>query len=146
MKSITFMEENEQIPLKSHRLSFSLFILFIMIVSLLSVMYICSNITLMKLGYQSLELEKKKDEILVQKYQLESSVENLSSLTRIEKIAVYELGMCQPERIEFIAMLPKEVDFNLPLEQTAELKSDNTFIEAGGFLKEFANLNIFQNQ
>ena len=141
-----FVEGNNQFPLKAQRLSFSFFIFSIIIVSLLVIGYICSNIMLMKLGYQSIELEKKKDELIVQKCQLESTVENLSSLTRIEKIAVQELGMCRPERIEFIAMLPNNIVFDMMAQQPSTSESDNRFIEAGSLFKEFANLKIFQNQ
>ena len=146
MKSIMFVEGNNQFPLKAQRLSFSFFIFSIIIVSLLVIGYICSNIMLMKLGYQSIELEKKKDELIVQKCQLESTVENLSSLTRIEKIAVQELGMCRPERIEFIAMLPNNIVFDMVAQQPSISESDSSFIEAGSLFKEFANLKIFQNQ
>ena len=146
MISKMFVEDNNQFPVKSQRISFSFLIFFISIVSLLVIGYICSNIMLMKLGYQSIELEKKKDELMVQKYQLESTVENLSSLTRIEKIAVQELGMHRPERIEFIAMLPNNIVFDMMAQQPSTPESDNRFIEAGSLFKEFANLKIFQNQ
>jgi cell division protein FtsL len=146
MRSTMFVEDNNQFPVKTQRLSFSFFIFSIIIVSFLVIGYICSNIVLMKLGYQSIELEKKKDELMVQKYQLESTVENLSSLTRIEKIAVQELGMCRPERIEFIAMLPNNIVFDMMAQQPSIPESDNRFIEAGSLFKEFANLKIFQNQ
>ncbi len=146
MKNTMFVGGNNQFPVKAQRLSFSFFIFSIIIVSLLVIGYICSNIMLMKLGYQSIELEKKKDELLVRKYQLESTVENLSSLTRIEKIAVQELGMCRPEKIEFIAMLPNNVVFDMMAQQSSVPETENRFIEAGTFFKEFANLKIFQNQ
>ncbi|MDD3656324.1 MAG: hypothetical protein PHI72_06090 [Atribacterota bacterium] len=146
MKDIVSMEESEQFPLKHHRLSFSFFIFSIIMVSLLIIGYICSNIILMKLGYQSIDLEKRKDELLVQKYQLESTVESLSSLTRVENIAVQELGMCRPEKIEFIAMLPSYINNNMTAEQPSELDQRGKFLEAGTFFKEFANLQIFRNQ
>ena len=146
MKDIVSMEESEQFLLKNHRLSFSFFIFSIIMVSLLIIGYICSNIILMKLGYQSIDLEKRKDELLVQKYQLESTVESLSSLTRVESIAVQELGMCRPEKIEFIAMLPSHINNNMIAEQPSESNQSGKFLEAGTFFKEFANLQIFRNQ
>ena len=146
MRSTMFVEDNNQFPVKAQRLSFSFFILFIIIISFLVIGYICSNIVLMKLGYQSIDLEKKKDELMVQKYQLESTVENLSSLTRIEKIAVQELGMCRPERIEFIAMLPNNIVVDMMAQQPSISESENRFIQAGSLFKEFANLKVFQNQ
>ncbi len=146
MKRTILAEDNNQFPLKAQRLSFSFFILSIILISLLVIGYICSNITLMKLGYHSIDLEKKKEELLVEKYQLEYTVEKLSSLTRIENIAVQELGMCRPERIEFIAMLPSNVTFDMMAIQTSISEPEIGFIEAGTFFREFANLKIFQNQ
>ena len=64
----------------------------------------------------------------------------------IEKIAVQELGMCRPEKIEFIAMLPNNVVFDMMAQQSSAPETENRFIEAGTFFKEFANLKIFQNQ
>ncbi len=145
MKSSVFIEENEQISGKNQRLSFSFFFLSIIIISLLVIAYIGSNIILMKLGYQSINLEQKRDELLIQKYQLESTVENLSSLTRIEKIAIQQLGMCRPERIEFIAMIPNSINNTLIANQPSEAEQNNKFLEAGTFFKEFANFNIFSN-
>jgi cell division protein FtsL len=145
MKEMIFLEEDEHFQLKVHKVSFSFFIFIIIIVSLLVIGYICSNITLMKLGYQSIDLEKKRDELLVQKYQLECSVEQLSSLTRIEKIARQELGMCRPEKIEFVAMLPAKTNNNMTAQQPSE-EDSRIFLEADAFLKKFANLPIFKNQ
>ena len=146
MKEIVLLIENEQCPLKLQRISFSLFIFVTFLITLLVFGYICSNIILIKLGYQSLDLEQKKDELLVQKCQLEYNVENLSSLTRIEKIAVQELGMCRPEKIEFIAMLPSNIETDAASLQPAEPEQKYRFLAAGVFFQEFNKLQFFQNR
>ena len=144
MKSIITMGENNQFSLKTNRLSFSFFIISITLVSLLVIGYICSNIILMKLGYQSIDLEKKRDDLLVQRNHMESTIENLSSLTRIERIAIHELGMCRPEKIEFIAMLPNKINLNMMAKQPSELEPGERYSEAGTFFKEVVNLQVFQ--
>jgi len=141
-----FIEENGQFQEKNHKLSFSFFLFIIIIISLLVIVYICSNILLMKLGYQSIELEQKRDQLLVTKNQMEYSVEHLSSLTRIERIACQELGMNRPENIEFIAMLPANLNRDVIASQPSEEEQGTYYLEAGTFLREFANLQIFKNQ
>jgi len=147
MKDIILLEGNNQFQEKNHKISLSLFLFIIVMISLLVIFYICSNIMLMKLGYQSLELEQKREQLLAENAQLEYSVECLSSLTRIERIASQELGMKQPEKIEFIAMVPARVASS-PIvagEQQSD-EREGTYLQAGNFLREFANLNIFRNQ
>ena len=146
MKEIVFLTGNEQCPLKLQRFSFSLFIFITFLITLLVFGYICSNIILIKLGYHSLDLEKKKDELLVQKCQLEYNVENLSSLTRIEKIAIQELGMCRPEKIEFIAMLPSNIEIDTVDIQPTESEQKNKILAAGVFFQGLNKLQFFQNR
>ena len=146
MREIIFIEENNQFQGKNHKISFSLFLFIIIIVSLLVISYICSNILLMKLGYQSIDLEQKREQLLAENYQLEYSVECLSSLTRIEKIASQELGMSRPEKIEFIAMLPANINSAMVASQPSEEEAGSNYLEAGNFLREFASLQIFKNQ
>jgi cell division protein FtsL len=146
MREIIFNEENIQFQGKDHKTSFSLFLFIIIIVSLLVISYICSNIVLMKLGYQSIDLEQKREQLLAKNYQLEYSVECLSSLTRIEKIASQELGMSRPEKIEFIAMLPANINSATVASQPSEEEQRSNYLEAGNFLREFASLQIFKNQ
>jgi len=141
-----FIEENGQFQEKNHKVSFSFFLFFIIIISLLVIGYICSNTILMKLGYQSIDLEQKRDQLLVEKDQMEYSVECLSSLTRIERIAYQELGMHRPEKIEFIAMVPANLNRNTFVDMTPEQEQDTRYLQAGAFLKEFADLQIFRNQ
>lgn len=146
MREITFNEENGQFQEKNHKLSFSFIIFIIIFISLIIIGYIYSNIVLMKLGYQSLDLEQKKEQLLVSKNHLEYSVETLSSLTRIEKIAYQDLGMQRPEKIEFIAMQPLPIETVAIASQPTQQGEGTKFLEAGSFLKEFANLQIFKNQ
>jgi cell division protein FtsL len=146
MKEMIFLKKNEQYPLKIQRFSFSFFVFTTFLISFLVFGYICSNITLIKLGYQSLDLEKKRDELLVEKGQLEYHVENLSSLTRIEKIAIQELGMCRPEKIEFVAMLPSNIKTDVAALPSAEPEQENRFLAAGVFFQELSGLRLFQNR
>lgn len=146
MSDIMFIEENGQFQEKNHKVSFSFFLFIIIIISLLLIGYICSNTVLMKLGYQSIDLEQKRDRLLVEKDQMEYSVECLSSLTRIERIAFQELGMHRAEKIEFIAMVPANLSRHTLASQPAEVEQGARYLEAGTFLKEFVNLQIFQNQ
>lgn len=146
MKEIVLLEENSQYPLKVRRFPFYIFIFTIILIGLLVFGYICSNIILMKLGYQSLDLERKKDELLVEKCQLEYNVENLSSLTRIERIAVQELGMCRPEKIEFVAMLPSSIETDMAALPLTEPEQKSKFLTASVFLGGFTKLPVFQNQ
>ena len=141
-----FIEENGQFQEKNHKVSFSFFLFIIIIVSLLVIGYICSNTILMKLGYQSIDLEQQRDQLLVEKDQMQYSVECLSSLTRIERIAYQELGMHRPEKIEFIAMVPASLSRNAFADMSPEQEQDIRYLEAGAFLKEFADLQIFRNQ
>lgn len=145
MNSIIFIEENKQISTNNKRVSFSFFFFSIFIITLLVILYVVSHIILMKLGYQSINLEQKRDELLAQKYQLESTVENLSSLTRIEKIAIQKLGMRRAEKIEFVAMVPNNINVALAANQAKEPEQKSSFLEAGVFFKKFGNLQIFPN-
>ncbi len=145
MNDIIYSDKINQFQGKSHKLSFSLFLLTIILASLLIIGYICSNITLMKLGYQSIDLEQKKEQLLAKKYQLEYSVECLSSLTRIERIANQELGMSRPEKIEFIVMLPNNIEKEKIINPPSQ-ENDTRYLRAGNFLPELVNLKIFENQ
>jgi len=145
MKDIILFEENIQFQEKNHKISLSLFLFIIVMISLLVIFYICSNIMLMKLGYQSLELEQKREQLLAENAQLEYSVECLSSLTRIERIASQELGMKRPGKIEFIAMVPAGINSNSVIAEQHTEERETAYLEAGSFLREFANLNIFRN-
>lgn len=143
-----FIEENGYFKGKKYKVSFSFFLSVVLIIALLVIGYICSNIFLMRLGYRTLELEQKKELLLAEKAQLEYSVENLSSLTRIEEIACKQLGMHRPERIEFIAMVPAGIDnFAIASNTQKEERTEKAgYLEAGTFLGEIADLKIFQNQ
>ncbi len=146
MKGIMFIDENGQFQKNNYKLSFSLFLSIVIIISLLVIGYICSNIVLIKLGYQTIDLEQKRDQLLTEKDQMEYSVEHLSSLTRIERIAYQELGMHRPERIEFIAMLPANVNRDIIASKHPEEEQGIDYLEAGTFLREFADLHIYRNQ
>lgn len=147
MKDILLIGENNQFQEKNHKLLLSFFLFILILISLLVIFYICTNIVLMKLGYQSIELEQRKEQLLAENDQLEYSVECLSSLTRIEKIASEELGMKRPEKIEFIAMLPSRLNTSSELaEQPSKKADERAYLQAGNFPREFANLPFFKNQ
>jgi len=146
MKDIIFIEENNQFKERNYKVSFSFFLCIVIIVSLLVVGYICSNIILMKLGYQSLDLEQKKEQLLVKQDQLAYSVEHLSSLTRIEQIACQELGMHRPEKIEFIAMLPADINRNTITYQPSQEGQGTSYLEAAAFPQELIHLQMAKNQ
>lgn len=145
MNDIIYNDKISQFQGKSHKLSFSLFLLTIILASLLIIGYICSNIALMKLGYQSIELEHKREQLLAKKHQLEYSVECLSSLTRIERIANQELGMSRPEKIEFIVMLPNNIEKEKIINPPSQ-ENDTRYLRADNFLPKLVNLKIFENQ
>lgn len=146
MKELLFFEDKSQFQGKNYQFLFSVFIVIIVIISFLIIGYISSNIVLMRLGYYSIDLEQQKEQLLVRKHQLEYSVECLSSLTRIEKIASQELGMHRPEKIEFVAMLPAEMDRPVAASLPPEEQQVKRFIEAGTFLQNLVGLQILKNQ
>jgi cell division protein FtsL len=147
MTDYILADEKKQFQSKNYKTTFSLFLFIIILIGLLVIGYICSNIVLMKLGYQSIELEQKRDQLLVERNHLEYSVERLSSLTRIEGIAKLELGMCRAENIKFIAMLPADLNIaSMVAEMPSEEKESKGYLQAGNTLQEFANLQFFRNQ
>ncbi len=147
MKDILLFEDKSQFQGKNYKLFFSFFIVIIVIIGFLIIGYISSNIVLMRLGYYSIDLEQQKEQLIARKHQLEYSVECLSSLTRIEKIASQELGMHRPEKIEFVAMLPAGINSHVTASLSPEEQQDKRlFIEAGTFLQDLVALQILKNQ
>lgn len=146
MKDIFFNGDNIQFQSKNDRVSFSFFLLIILLISILVIGYISSNIVLMKLGYQSMDLEQEREQLLAENNQLEYTVENLSSLTRIEQIAYQDLAMHRPEKIEFIAMLPANSKVNQLVNNPTEQGQASGYIEASIFPKQLPDLQIFKNR
>jgi len=147
MTDIILLEEKKQFQSKNYKVSFSLFLFIVILIGLMVIGYISSNIVLMKLGYQSINLEQQRDELLAERNSLEYSAECLSSLTRIEKIAKLELGMCKAENIEFIAMLPANIDVSaLIAENSSEERQNTNYLRAGNTLQEFAKLQLLARQ
>jgi len=54
--------------------------------------------------------------------------------------------MSRPEKIEFIAMLPANINSAMAVSQTSKEEQGSNYLEAGNFLREFASLQIFKNQ
>lgn len=87
-------------------INYSLVLLFIFFFTSLTVLYISNTITLTELGYQLIELENYKEDLIEDYKKLEFIVENLSRIDRIEEIACNHLGMTRPKEVKFIASLP----------------------------------------
>ncbi len=82
------------------------FLMLVVFVTSVIIFYISNNIVLTELGYKLIELENCRIRLEEQNKKLELTVETLSALDRIEKIACNHLGMIRPKEVEFIASLP----------------------------------------
>jgi cell division protein FtsL len=84
----------------------SLFLIFVAFITFVILFYISNNIILSELGYKFIKLENSKVQLEEQNKKLELTVETLSALDRIEKIACNNLGMSRPKNVEYIALNP----------------------------------------
>ena len=82
------------------------FLMLVVFVTSVIIFYISNNIVLTELGYELIELENCKIRLEEQNKKLELTVETLSALDRIEKIACNHLGMIRPKEVKFIALNP----------------------------------------
>lgn len=87
-------------------INYSLVLLFIFFFTSLTILYISNTITLTELGYQLIELENYKEDLIEDYKKLEFIVENLSRIDRIEEIACNHLGMTRAKEVNFVASLP----------------------------------------
>jgi cell division protein FtsL len=85
---------------------FGLFLILVILVTSIVIFYISSNIVLTELGYKLIQLENNKITLEEKNKKLELTVETLSALDRIEKIACNQLGMIRPKEVKFIALNP----------------------------------------
>lgn len=83
-----------------------LFLVLVIFITSVVVFYISSNIILTELGYKLIKLEDDRITLEEENKKLELTVETLSALDRIEKIASNRLGMIRPKEVRFIALNP----------------------------------------
>ncbi len=85
---------------------FGSFLVLVIFITSVVVFYISSNIILTELGYKLIKLENDRITLEEENKKLELTVETLSALDRIEKIASNHLGMIRPKEVKFIALNP----------------------------------------
>lgn len=106
------LRENNHCKHKSVFINYGIVLLFIFFFASLTILYISNTITLAELGYQRLELENYKENLIEDNKRLELTVETLARIDRIEEIACNHLGMIRPKEVKFVASLPL-VEVNL---------------------------------
>ena len=91
---------------KNALIVFGSFLILVILVTSIVIFYISNNIVLTELGYKLIKLENEKIALEEENKKLELTVETLSALDRIEKIACNQLGMIRPKEVKFIALNP----------------------------------------
>ncbi|GAF74342.1 unnamed protein product [marine sediment metagenome] len=91
---------------KNTLIVFGSFLMLVILVTSVVIFYISNNIVLTELGYKLIKLENVKIALEEENKKLELTVETLSALDRIEKIASNHLGMIRPKEVKFIALNP----------------------------------------
>jgi len=91
---------------KNALIVFGSFLILVILVTSIVIFYISNNIVLTELGYKLIKLENVKIALEEENKKLELTVETLSALDRIEKIASNHLGMIRPKEVKFIALNP----------------------------------------
>jgi cell division protein FtsL len=91
---------------KNALIVFGSFLIIVILVTSVVIFYISNNIVLTELGYKLIKLENEKIVLEEENKKLELTVETLSALDRIEKIAYNQLGMIRPKEVKFIALNP----------------------------------------
>jgi len=91
---------------KNALIVFGSFLMLVILVTSVVIFYISNNIVLTELGYKLIKLENDKIAVEEENKKLELTVETLSALDRIEKIASNHLGMIRPKEVKFIALNP----------------------------------------
>ena len=91
---------------KNTLIVFGSFLILVILVTSVVIFYISNNIVLTELGYKLIKLENVKIALEEENKKLELTVETLSALDRIEKIASNHLGMIRPKEVKFIALNP----------------------------------------
>ena len=91
---------------KNALIVFGSFLIIVILITSVVIFYISNNIVLTELGYKLIKLENEKIALEEENKKLELTVETLSALDRIEKIAYNQLGMIRPKEVKFIALNP----------------------------------------
>jgi len=91
---------------KNALIVFGSFLMLVILITSVVIFYISNNIILTELGYKLIKLENVKIALEEENKKLELTVETLSALDRIEKIASNHLGMIRPKEVKFIALNP----------------------------------------
>lgn len=91
---------------KNALIGLRLFLVLVIFITFVVVFYISSNIILTELGYKLIKLEDDRITLEEENKKLELTVETLSALDRIAKIASTRLGMIRPKEVRFIALNP----------------------------------------
>lgn len=91
---------------KNALIVFGSFLMLVILITSVVIFYISNNIILTELGYKLIKLENDKIALVEENKKLELTVETLSALDRIEKIACSQLGMIRPKEVKFIALNP----------------------------------------
>jgi len=85
---------------------FASFLILVILATSIVILYISNNIVLTELGYKLIKLENNKITLEEENKRLELTIETLSALDRIEKIACNQLGMIRPKEVKFITLNP----------------------------------------
>jgi len=120
---------------------YALFLMLIVFITSIVTFYISNNIVLTELGYKLIELENNKIILEEQNKKFELTIETLSALDRIEKLACNHLGMIRPKEVKFIALLPNP-DIN-PVENIGVISNnypEEKYFWASFNLKELNDL------
>ena len=91
---------------KNALIVFGSFLMLVILITSVVIFYISNDIILTELGYKLIKLENDKIALVEENKKLELTVETLSALDRIEKIACSQLGMIRPKEVKFIALNP----------------------------------------
>jgi len=91
---------------KNTLIIFGSFLILAILITSIILFYISNNIVLTELGYKLMKLENEKIALEEENRKLELTVETLSALDRIEKIACNQLGMVRPKEVKFVALSP----------------------------------------
>lgn len=91
---------------KNTLIVFASALIIVILVTTIVIFYISNNIILTELGYKLIKLENNKTTLEEENKNLELTVETLSALDRIEKIAYNQLQMIRPKEVKFITLNP----------------------------------------
>lgn len=100
------------------------FLLFL--IGVVFIIYINQYVQVSRLNFQVEKLEEQRDKLKTEKAYLQLEISSLKSLRRIEKIAKDDLGMAEPDEINYIIVEEpqdkKNKDINLAENKDKEIK------------------------